>query len=102
MRTFVALTSAGLMLGASAALAAPASAHGDKEQREEMRLAGLAQVDGTPILSDNVQHLANISGQVGISGCFMQTDEIFVTSGLDSVRVYDVSDGTNPTQKGVL
>lgn len=102
MRTFVALTSAGLMLGASVALATPASAHGDKEQREEMRLAGLAQVDGTPILSDNVEHLANIPGQVGISGCFMQTDEIFVTSGLESVRVFDVSDGTNPTQVGVL
>ena len=67
-----------------------------------MRLAGLAEVDGTPILSDNVEHLANIPGTVGISGCFMQTDELFVTSGLESVRVYDVSDGTNPTQVGVL
>jgi hypothetical protein len=102
MRTLVSLASVSLMLGASISLAPPAFAHGDKEEREEMRLEGLAQVDGTPVLSDNVQHLANIPGQVGISGCFMQTDELFVTSGLDSLRVYDVSDGTNPTQVGVL
>lgn len=102
MRTVVTLTAVTLMLGSSIALASPASAHGDKEQREEMRLDGLAEVDGTPVLSDNVEHLANIPGQVGISGCFLQTDEIFVTSGLESVRVYDVSDGAHPTEVGVL
>lgn len=102
MRPLVALASAGLILGASVALATPASAHGDKEQREQARLEGLAQADGSPLLSDNVQHLMNIPGQVGISGCFMQTDELFVTSGLESLRVFDVSDGTHPTQVGVL
>ncbi len=51
------------MLGASVALPTPASAHGDKEEREQMRFAGLAQVDGTPVLSDNVEHLGNIPGR---------------------------------------
>lgn len=102
MRTFVAATAAVLTLGSSLALAAPASAHGDGDQREQMRLEGLAQVDGTPILSNNVVHVRNIPGQVGISGCFMQTAQLFVTSGTESLRVFDVSDATNPTQVGVL
>ena len=102
MRTLLALASAGLMVGASVSLAAPASAHGDKEDREQARIDGLARADGTPLLSDNVEHLGNVPGQVGISGCFMQTDELFVTSGLDSLRVFDISDGTSPTQVGFL
>ena len=103
MRTFVALTAATLTLGSSLALSSPASAHGDKEQREQMRLEGLAaSTDGSPILSDTVEHVANIPGQVGISGCFMQTQPLFVTSGLDSLRVFDITDGTNPTEVGVL
>jgi hypothetical protein len=102
MRTLVALTAAGLTLGASLALAAPASAHGDRDQLREKRQALLAEPTGTPILSDNMQHLASFPGQAAISGCFLQTAPLFVTSGVDSIRVWDVTDGANPTPRGVL
>ncbi len=52
--------------------------------------------------SGNVQHLATKPGTAGISGCFMKTAPLFVTSGLESVRVWNVKDATNPTQVGVL
>ncbi len=54
------------------------------------------------MLSGNVQHLATKPGTAGISGCFMKTAPLFVTSGLESVRVWNVKDATNPTQVGVL
>ncbi len=102
MRTLVALTAAGLTLGVSVALAAPASAHGDRDQLREKQQSLLAEPSGTPVLSDNVQHLASFPSQVAISGCFLQTAPLFVTSGADSIRVWDVTDGANPIPTGVL
>jgi hypothetical protein len=94
---------AGLTVGASLAIAPPASAHGDKgEDLRELRTSLLAEGDDTPMLSGNVQHLATKPGTAGISGCFMKTAPLFVTSGLESVRVFNVKDATNPTQVGVL
>jgi hypothetical protein len=91
-----------LTFGAGVAVAAPASAHGDRARLEEVRAALLAEGEGTPILSGNVQHVATRPGQAGISGCFMRTAPLFVTSGLDTLKVWDVSDGTNPTVVGTL
>ena len=98
---------AGLIVGASLAIAptfaGPASAHGDKgADLRELRTSLLAAGDDTPVRSGNVQHLANKPGTAGISGCFMKTAPLFVTSGLESVRVWNVKDATNPTQVGVL
>ncbi len=84
------------------ALASPAAAHGDRERLQEVRTALLAEGPGTPLLSGNVQHLGNHPGTAGISGCFMKTRPLFVTSGLESIQVWDVRDGTNPARVGVL
>jgi hypothetical protein len=102
MRRLITLA-AGLTVGASVALAPPASAHGDKgaDLRKE-RASLLAGAGDTPMLSGNVQHLGNRPGTLGISGCFMKTAPLFVTSGVDSVRVWNVRDATDPTQVGVL
>jgi hypothetical protein len=62
----------------------------------------LAGAGDTPMLSGNVQHLANRPGTAGISGCFLKTAPLFVTSGVESVRVWNVKDATDPTQVGVL
>ncbi len=85
-----------LALVSSVAWAAPAAAHGDKDRLEEMRLEP-ASLPVAPLLtSPNVRHLSANPGQLGISGCFLQTAPLFVTSGLDSLRVLDVSDGPRP------
>jgi hypothetical protein len=94
---------AGLAVGATLVLAPPASAHGDKgADLREVRTSLMAAGDDTPMRSGNVQHLANRPGTTGISGCFMKTAPLFVTSGIESVRVWNVKDATNPTQVGVL
>jgi hypothetical protein len=98
----ITVLAATVALGAGVSFAAPASAHGDRERLQEVRNDLLAEGEGTPVLSDNVQHLATKPGQVGISGCFLTTAPLFVTSGVDSIRVWDVSDGTDPTEVGVL
>jgi hypothetical protein len=102
MRRLV-LAAAGLAVGATLAIAPPASAHGDKgADLREVRTSLMAAGDDTPMRSGNVQHLANRPGTTGISGCFMKTAPLFVTSGIESVRVWNVKDATNPTQVGVL
>jgi hypothetical protein len=102
MRRLITLV-AGLTVGASLSIAPPASAHGDKgADLRETRTSLLAAADDTPLLSGNVKHLANRPGTAGISGCFMETAPLFVTSGIESVRVWNVKDAANPTQVGVL
>ncbi len=102
MRRLIMLA-AGLTVGASLALAPPASAHGDKgADLREVRTSLLVGGDDSSMLSGNVKHLGNRPGTAGISGCFMKTAPLFVTSGVESVRVWNVKDATNPTQVGVL
>src|SRR6478672_10025334 len=101
MRALAALAAATLTVGAAVSLAAPASAHGQRPHQRpaQSAIAG----DGTGLLaSPNVEHLSASPGQVGISGCFMKSASIFVTSGADSVRVWDVTDAAHPTVVGVL
>ena len=102
MRTLVALAAVSVTLGGSLAIASPASAHGDRERLAEVRQALLAEGDDTPLMSGNVQYLATSPGQAAISGCFLSSAPHFVASGVDSIRVWDVSDATNPTPVGVL
>src|SRR3990170_2989660 len=100
MRTLPSLAAAGLLV-LSVGLAAPASAHGDRDRNAEVQTELMAE-EGTPFISGNVAHQSNVpltptgGGTVGISGCFMETAPLLVTSGLDSVTVWDVSDGTRP------
>ena len=89
---------------AGLALAAPASAHDGGEAARE-RIAGLAGSGSATaglITSDNIEHVGSNPSQLAISGCFMHSAPVFVTSGIDSIRVYDVSDPLSPSLTGVL
>ncbi len=100
-RVLAALASAALLAPvAGVALAAPASAHGGKDRIA--RLAGAGSASAGLIMSENIEQVGENPSQVAISGCFMPTAPVFVTSGVDSVRVYDVSDPLSPTLTGVL
>lgn len=85
---------------AGVALAGPASAHGDADRIA--RLAGAGSASAGLITSDNIEQVGMNPSQVAISGCFMTTAPVLVTSGVDSVRVYDVSDPLTPTLTAVL
>jgi hypothetical protein len=104
-RRLPALLVATLALGLSLplGLVAPASAHGGGAQRNrEVRTQLLADSSSTPMLSGNVVHQGNYPSQLAISGCFMHSAPILVTSGVDSIRVWDVSDAVHPTVVGTL
>ncbi len=82
--------------------ATTASAHGDLDR---IRAAQAQYGDGQQIplvTSANVRHVAAVPGSAGISGCFMKTAPLFVTSNLDSVKVYGVKDPLHPTLLGTL
>ncbi|WP_372727858.1 hypothetical protein [Nocardioides sp.] len=64
--------------------------------------AAASDTDAGLMSSDNVNLLSTSPSQVGISGCFMKTAPLFVTSGLDSVRVFDITDAAHPELVGVL
>jgi hypothetical protein len=106
MRTPLVFAAVSVTLGSSLALAvatsAPASAHVDRDRMRQVTQHLTADGADTPLMSGDIAHLANVPGQVGISGCFLRTAPYFVTSGVDSVRVWDVSDATDPTVVGVL
>ena len=93
-----ALAALGLPLLAGAAT--PAAAHGDRARIE--RLAGTGTGTDAPVQSDNLAHLTNVPGQIGISACFLTTAPVMVTSGVDSVKVFDVSDPADPRLTGTL
>ncbi len=59
-------------------------------------------VVGPPLTSDNMRLLTSRPGATGISGCFMRSKPLFVTSNLDSVKVFDVRDARNPKPVGAL
>jgi hypothetical protein len=93
------------VVGLSVALlspAAPAQAHGDRDRIDSI-LSTVSPDASVPLVtSPNVTQVSNQPGSAGISGCFMRTDELFVTSGLDSVKVFDVTDPAAPREVGVL
>jgi hypothetical protein len=90
-------------LALTLALPAPALAHGDRERLDRLRQTYPAQSTTAAVVSsDNVRHVHQQPGQVGISGCFMKTEALFVTSGLDSVKVFDVSNPALPEELGSL
>jgi len=107
MRTLPPLAAAGLLALSLGLSASPASAHGDRERNAEVQTGLLAEGD-TPLISGNMAHQTQVpltpsgGGTVGISGCFMETAPLLVTSGLDAVTVWDVSDGTRPERVGTM
>ncbi len=97
-RLVATLGAAALTLTTATLLSAPAHA-GDRLGTTQQSLT-----NGSASLttSDNVVHVHNQPGQVGISGCFMRTEALFVTSGLDSVKVFDVSNPALPVELGSI
>ncbi len=98
-RLRAAATMAGVFAATAAvslSTAAPASAHGDRQHIEQMQAEYAAGSNVPGLMSGNVEHVRNVPGQVGISGCFMKTKPLFITSGLDSVKVFNVSNPLNP------
>ena len=89
-----------LLLASVAVSAAPADAHGDRDRIR--RMAEARDANDISLQSKNIAHLGVDPGQVGISGCFLPTAPLFVTSGLDSIRVFDVTDPADPELVGVL
>ena len=102
MRPFLALATSALALGTALGVAGPAAAHGDHARAHRAQSALAGEGGGALLESSNVTHLSSDPSQVGISGCFMRTAPVFVTSGADSVRVWDVRDAAHPALVGVL
>lgn len=101
------LAAAALALTSFGGLAAPALAAepGDPDEVRRQMLERAAAQPGTTaslVSSQNIAQVDTDPSQVGISGCFTATAPLFVTSGLDSLRVFDVSDPAQPELTGVL
>ena len=79
---------------------APAQAETDQLRLRESTLA--ASGTAAPLQSGNLTAMSNNPGQTGISGCFMRTAPIFVTSGVDSLQVWNVSKPSEPSLVGTL
>jgi hypothetical protein len=82
---------------------APAAAHDGRDHVEEVT-AGSAEPEpgGGGLLGSGMELASTTPGQVGISGCFLPGAPLLVTSGLESLRTYDVSAGRTPALQGVL
>lgn len=104
MRTRIAVLAAVLTplltVGSVLATTAPASAHGDRDRIEQQSLR--APGTDSVLQSPSMAHLSTNPSQAGISGCFMKSAPVFVTSGVDSVRVWDVRNAAKPRVVGVL
>ena len=88
-----------LVVVAFATVPTPVNAHGDRRGDDKaVAPAGTS----APRQTGPIRHLGNNPSQAGISGCLMPTAPLFVTSGLDSVRVWNVKDPAHPRQVGVL
>src|SRR5690349_6176943 len=81
-------------------LASPAQADTDQLRLRESTLA--ASGTAAPLQSGNLTAVSNNPGQLGISGCFLKTAPIFVTSGVDSLQVWNVSKPATPRLVGTL
>ena len=86
-----------------ATLLAPAPAQAVNTDDLRARQSTLERAaTSAPLQSDNLVHETWRPGQAGISGCFLRTAAIYVSSGLDSLQVWDVSDPAAPALTGVL
>ena len=82
------------------ALGGPAQADSDQLRLREQLLARSAT--SAPLQSGNLTAVASNPGQVGISGCFMRTAPLFVTSGVDTLQVWNVAKPAAPQLVGTL
>ncbi len=101
MKTALRLTVALAPVAAMLALTpAPAQANTDELITRQAKLAAAAT--SAPLQSDRMTSVASKPGQAGISGCFMHTAPLFVTSGLNSVQVWNVRNAADPQLVGTL
>jgi hypothetical protein len=94
VRTTLAALAAALVVGSTLLAAAPASAEDPRDRNREQSMRD--ERTDSVVESDNIAHVGSHPTQTGISGCFMKTAPVFVTSGIDSLRVWDVSDPARP------
>ena len=99
MRALSSLAAAGLLL-TSVGAAAPAFAHGDAERNREVRTQLLAEERHPAPQRQRRAPRRPTPAPPGSPAASPQTAPLFVTSGLESVTVWDVSDATNPTRVG--
>jgi hypothetical protein len=78
----------------------PATASTDELITRQASIA--ADATAAPLQSDRITSVASKPGQLGISGCFMPTAPIFVTSGLESLQVWNVRKPADPKLVGTL
>lgn len=81
---------------------APASAHGDAERNRRVAETTVAEAPSGLSTTGPIAQLGTVPGDLGISGCFLESRPIFVLSGLGGLSVFDVSDGAAPTRVGFL
>ena len=101
MKRALTLTAALAPVAALLALApSPAAANTDELITRQASLA--ANGTAAPLQSDRMTSLSSNPGQLGISGCFMPTAPIFVTSGIESLQVWDVRKPAEPRLVGSM
>ena len=101
MKTALRLTAALAPVAAMLALTpAPAQANTDELITRQAQLAAAATA--APLQSDRITSVASKPGQAGISGCFMPTAPLFVTSGLNTLQVWNVRKAADPQLVGTL
>jgi hypothetical protein len=98
-RALLALAPLAVLVG-GALSGSPASADTDHLRLREQLLARSAS--SAPLQSGTLTSVASNPGQIGISGCFMRTAPLFVTSGVDSLQVWNVSKPAAPRLVGTL
>ncbi len=79
---------------------APAQADTDRLRLREQVLSAAATA--APLQSANLTAVAGRPGQLGISACFLRTAPLLVTSGVDSLQVWNVSKPAAPRLVGSL
>ncbi len=96
------LTAATAPLAGLLALA-PAAAHASTDDliTRQAQLGAVA-APAAPLQSDRMTSVDAEPGQLGISGCFLHTAPLYVTSGVDSVQVWNVAKPANPRLVGTL
>jgi hypothetical protein len=86
----------------AAVLAIPPTAQASTDELITRQASLAADATAAPLQSARMTSLAAKPGQVGISGCFMPTAPLFVTSGLESLQVWNVSKPADPRLVGTL
>lgn len=102
----------GLLLAGTGVLAVPASyasgggtddSSDSGDAADQLRERSLVRDSTDAALeSERIAHLGVNPSQLGISGCFLKTAPLFVTSGVDSLRVWNVADPAKPRLVGTL